>query len=248
MADGIAVGRVRAIYRYPVKSMRGEELNETRVWWHGVEGDRKYAFVRAGHLSGFPWLTGREIPEMIRYQPYLADAADPVESPVRVRTPSGEDWPVESEELLGELTERYGGTVHLLRLTRGTFDSMSLSLISEATLRALGEAAGMALEPQRFRPNLLIEPFNSEPFAEETWLGGRVCFGEREDSAQHRLERRNVRCMMVNLDPESARQTPQVLRTVVAERDKMAGIYGSTLRPGTIRVGDVIHFFPESAL
>src|SRR5205823_13792625 len=90
----ITVGVVSALYRYPVKSMRGEALDEARLDWHGIEGDRRYAFVRAGNFTSFPWLTAREVPDMLRYAPYLADPRQPRESPVRVRTTRGEDVPV----------------------------------------------------------------------------------------------------------------------------------------------------------
>src|SRR5262249_36121672 len=122
----IAVGAVSALYRYPVKSMRGEALDEARLYWHGIEGDRRYAFVRAGNYTSFPWLTAREVPDMLRYTPYLSDPGLPRESPVRVRTPCGEDVPVESEALRRELESRSGGRVHLLHLNRGAPDSASL--------------------------------------------------------------------------------------------------------------------------
>ncbi|HYN87695.1 MAG TPA: MOSC N-terminal beta barrel domain-containing protein [Ardenticatenaceae bacterium] len=240
------VGRVRAIYRYPVKSMRGEEITEAELWWHGLNGDRKCAFVRVGARSGFPWLTGRDIPDMIRYEPRFADPADPVESRVIVRTPQGLELPLESEALHRELAEQYGGEIELIKLARGTFDSMSVSMLGVATLGFLSAASGVALEPQRFRPNLLVEADSGEAFAEEGWIGARVIFGDREDSAAVTLQRRNVRCMMITLDPATAQAAPQVLRTVARERDTMAGIYGSTERPGTIRAGDSIRLVRPS--
>lgn len=234
------VGVVKALYRYPVKSMRGECIDRTRVWWHGLEGDRRYAFVRGGNTSRFPWLTAREVPAMLRYAAYFGDPAQPVDSPVRVRTPEGDELPVESDALAQALANRYGGPVHLMQSGRGTFDSMGLSLISMATLEALGEGAGLALDPLRFRPNILVETPGGEPFAEEAWIGRLLTFGAGDDSARIRANRKDKRCMMVNLDPETARQDPSVLRQIAKERDTCAGIYGSTEAPGNIRVGDVI--------
>ena len=63
--SGREVGRVAALWRYPVKSMGGEVLSETEVSWHGFAGDRRWAFIREGVVrSGFPWLTIRERPAM----------------------------------------------------------------------------------------------------------------------------------------------------------------------------------------
>jgi hypothetical protein len=60
---GRVVGRVVGLWRYPVKSMAAETLAEVDVSWHGLVGDRRWAFVREGaERSGFPWLTLRERP------------------------------------------------------------------------------------------------------------------------------------------------------------------------------------------
>ena len=64
-------GVISGLYRYPVKSMRGESLTEAHLSWHGLDGDRRYAFVRQGANSGFPWFTGRELPQLLLYTPRL---------------------------------------------------------------------------------------------------------------------------------------------------------------------------------
>src|SRR5689334_3409535 len=104
----IEVGTVAAIWRYPVKSMRGEAIDGSHVDWPGLDGDRRYAFVRSGNLSSFPWLTGRDVPALIRYAPYFADPAHVLESRVRVQTPDGRDLAVESAELVAELAALHG--------------------------------------------------------------------------------------------------------------------------------------------
>ena len=84
------VGRVAALRRYPVKSMAAEELDGAEVSWHGLAGDRRWAFIRAGQVrSGFPWLTIRERPELAHYRPRFAEPGRPNASPVLVRTPCG---------------------------------------------------------------------------------------------------------------------------------------------------------------
>ncbi|CAA9564206.1 MAG: Flavodoxin reductases (ferredoxin-NADPH reductases) family 1 [uncultured Thermomicrobiales bacterium] len=240
--EGLEVGVVATLYRYPVKSMRGEPIDEGRLWWHGFEGDRRFAFVRTGNTSRFPWLTGRDVPALLRYVPRFADPDDPVASPVRVRTPGGDDLSLESDRLREELAARYGAPVHLMQSNRGTFDSMALSLIGAATVRALGDEAGLGrqLDPRRFRPNILVETTDALPHAEDRWVGGTLVFGDRDDSARVRADRPDERCMMINLDPDSVEQEPRVLRTVVRAHGQCAGIYGTIVRPGSVRVGDVI--------
>ena len=63
------VGRIVSAWRYPVKSMAGERLESAPVTLQGIEADRMYAFVQAGSPSPFPWLTGRELPSLMRHQP-----------------------------------------------------------------------------------------------------------------------------------------------------------------------------------
>ena len=63
------VGRIDSLWRYPVKSMRGEELDEAFVGFSGVYGDRLFAFKSSGCPKGFPYLTGREQREMLLYRP-----------------------------------------------------------------------------------------------------------------------------------------------------------------------------------
>ena len=63
------VGHIESLWRYPVKSMRGEELEEAFVGFSGVYGDRLFAFRSSGCPEGFPYLTGREQREMILYRP-----------------------------------------------------------------------------------------------------------------------------------------------------------------------------------
>jgi uncharacterized protein len=82
------VDRVAALWRYPVKSMAAEELDGAEVSWHGLAGDRRWAFIRDGKVrSGFLWLTMRERPEMAHYRPRFADPGRPDASLTRCRCP-----------------------------------------------------------------------------------------------------------------------------------------------------------------
>jgi hypothetical protein len=110
------VGRVVALRRYPVKSMAPEELDGAEVSWHGLAGDRRWAFVRDGQVrSGFPWLTIRERPEMARYRPFYTERARPNASATLVRTPSGGELDVADPALAAEL----GPGVRVIKQDRG---------------------------------------------------------------------------------------------------------------------------------
>ena len=132
--------------------MAGHTIDAAYLDWHGLDGDRKYAFVQDGDLSHFPWLTAREIPEMLHYAPYFVEANLPARSAIRVRTPDGADLPIESPELverLGAHNARKYAAIHLLHLGGGTFDGFPLSLISTATLASLSADIGFAVGSDR---------------------------------------------------------------------------------------------------
>lgn len=236
----VEVGVVKELYRFPVKSMRGEALSEAFGYWHGFEGDRRYAFVRSENRSGFPWLTGREIPQIVQFTPRFTDPGDVENSPVEVVLPDGRSLPIGSAELNEVLAKAYGKPVHLIKIERGAFDSQVISIMSNATATALSETIGTAVSPLRFRQNIIIEPFDDQPFVEERWLDSSVVFGSKEDSLRIRLNRRIQRCVMINIDPETAEKEAAVLKTVAQTRQNCVGVYGSPERPGKVRVGDVV--------
>ena len=227
------IGRVVALWRYPVKSMAPEALEEIDVSWYGFAGDRRWAFVRGGvEQSGFPWLTIREQPQMARYQPYFVDPSNPDASPTQVRTPDGGDFDVLDPALAAEL----GHSARVIKQNRGVFDAFPLSLISTQTVKALGVVTGYELDARRFRPNLLIETTDRAAFTEDGWTGSVVQIGR----AAMRVDKRDKRCAVVNVDPDDAGQHPGPLRTIAQVRDGCAGVYGSIVQPGTIAVGDAV--------
>lgn len=144
------VGRVAGLWRYPVKSMAAEELDGVEVSWHGLAGDRRWAFIRDGQVrSGFPWLTIRQRPELAHYRPRFAEPDRPNASLTLVRTPSGGELDVADPALAAEL----GRGVRVIKQDRGVFDTMPLSLLTTQTLAGLGRLVGTDLAAVRFRPN-----------------------------------------------------------------------------------------------
>lgn len=227
------VGRVAALWRYPVKSMAAEPLEEVEVSWHGLAGDRRWAFVRSGlERSDFPWMTIRERAEMAHYRPSFADPSRPDDSRTLVRTPGGDEVEVIDPSLAAGL----GDGVRVIKQNRGVFDAMPLSLITTQSVAALGALVGADLDAQRFRPNLLIEAAGESPFREEAWLGSVLRIG----GMRMRVDQRDERCVIVNIDPVTSVRNHGVLRTLAREREACAGVYGSTVEPGRVAVGDPV--------
>lgn len=233
------VGQVGNLFVYPVKSMRGVEVEELDCYWYGANGDRKYGFTQVGDMTGFPWLTGRELPALLTYAPYFVDASKPLSSAVRVRTPEGGDLALEGEALREELGAQFRGKMALLKLKRGTFDCMPLSLISRATVEALAQGDEVIGDVRRYRPNILLDTV--EGFDEDSWAGATLVFGEGEDGAVIQVSYAIKRCVMVNLHPDGGARDARVLKRVARERDSLAGMYAMVSKPGVIRVGDAIY-------
>ena len=70
------VGKLDSLWRYPVKSMRGEELETAFIGFAGIYGDRIFAFRSSGNPVGFPWVTGREQRAMLLYRPRFRHRAE----------------------------------------------------------------------------------------------------------------------------------------------------------------------------
>jgi uncharacterized protein YcbX len=234
------VGRIEALYRYPVKSMRGEALDAAELGWHGVDGDRRLGLRRVGDRNGFPWLTASKLPELILFAPLPAIDGS---LPTHVRTPEGEDLALFGPELAADVARRHGSPVEVTHLNRGIFDEASISLITSTTVGEIGTLAGRPLDVRRFRPNILVAS-DGVPFAEDEWVGGTLTFGETSDAPVVAITNRDVRCAMVNIDPDSARLDGEVLKAIVRARDNNAGVYATVTRRGRVAVGQAIFYTP----
>ena len=236
----LEIGQVEAIFRYPVKSMCGEALEVATLGWHGLEGDRRLAFRRVDDRSGFPWLTASKLPDLLLFAPHRLEAAAQSDLPTHVRTPDGQELPVFGEALATEVGRRYGSPVQMMRLDQGIFDDASISVIASDTVREIARLAGQSADLRRFRPNIVVGLRRPAPFQEDEWLGGVLTFGEADDAPAITVTTRDVRCSMVNLDPDSASAAPEVLRAVVRANQNNAGVYGAVTRIGQLAVGQTI--------
>src|SRR6266699_583994 len=236
----IEIGHVEAIFRYPVKSMASERLEVANLGWHGLDGDRRLAFRRIDNRSGMPWLTASKLPDLVLFVPHRREDGAQGELPTHVRTPDGEEMPVFGEKLAAEVGRRYGAPVQMMQLKHGIFDEASISVIAHDTVREIARLAGRSPDVRRFRPNVVVRLLRSGPFLEDEWLGGVLSFGEGDDAPAITVTMRDVRCSMINFDPDSASPAPEVLKAVVRANQNNAGIYGAVTRIGRLAVGQTI--------
>jgi uncharacterized protein YcbX len=225
------VASILSIHRYPVKSMAGENVASVTLGRHGIEGDRRYAFLRKGDESGFPWLNASKLPEMILYRPVITGDV------VSVETPGGKNFDLKSDELARELSSKHGTDLRIVHLSSGIFDDAAVSIISTATLKHLETESGVALDIRRFRPNIAIEAVDDTPFGEDAFVGKTLSIGEGPLAPLIAITLRDVRCVMINFDPDSAEANPLIFKTVGRVNNACAGVYGSVLMEGTIVKG-----------
>jgi uncharacterized protein YcbX len=256
------VGKVESLWRYPVKSMRGEELDEMFAGYAGVYGDRLFAFESSAAPKGFPFFTGRDQRQMIRYRarfrnpekaarpvnlseaetlspnlnPISADASELI---VDVETPDGKIFAIDDPALIDNLRlnidEKHELT--LLRSDKAITDCRPLSIFAVQTAKKVGEETGENVDKRRFRANVYVDLTNADGFAEDEFVGCSLRIGAKVTVA---VLQRDARCMMITLDPDTAEKTPAILKAVAQAHEGMAGVYGAVLAEGLIRKGDPV--------
>lgn len=256
------IGKVHSLWRYPVKSMRGEELNEAFVSFAGIYGDRLFAFRGAKRPKGFPYLTGRELSRMLLYRPSFRHpdkaskppnwteaehigpglnpvSADPSDLAVVVETPSGEMLAVDDPALIRQLGEGLGEPegLTLLRSEKAMTDCRPVSLFSIQTAQRLGEELATDLDKRRFRANIFIDLPSSGGFAEDAFAGRTLRIGSKVTIS---VLERDPRCVMITIDPDTGARNTAILGNVTKAHEGKAGVYGAVLVEGVVHVGDNI--------
>ena len=242
----IEIGCIREITRYPVKSMAGIAVESAQVGWHGLAGDRRFAFRRMNAEDAFPWLSASRLPEMLSYTPVGLDESSGEPLSTHVLAPDGARLELGSAELNNALSDRFGSRLELMRLKHGIFDEAAVSVLNLATIAGIGREAGLTLDRRRFRANILLESEQAQPFAEDGWVGGRLLIGEGESRVVLSVTQGTLRCTMINLDPDTGEKDARVMRAAVRLNRNVAGVYATVVRAGTIRVGDAVRFQAES--
>lgn len=236
----LEIGRIEAIFRYPVKSMRGEPLDAAMLGWHGIEGDRRFALRRLDDRGGFPWLSASKLPALMLFSPQRRDDANRDAVPDHVLTPEGQELPMFGDALAEDVTRRSGIAVQMMQLKHGIFDDASISVITSDTVREIGRLSGTSTDIRRFRPNIVIRSASAVPFEENDWVGGVLTFGETDSAPVVSVTTRDVRCAMVNIDPDQGHLSPDVLKAVVRVNENTAGIYATVTRMGRLAIGQTV--------
>jgi len=256
------IGTIAGLWRYPVKSMAGEELKRAFLGFAGIYGDRLYAFKSDAAVPAFPYLTAREQRRMLLYRPRFrhpdlaaqplnldeAEAAAPGLTPVYadreglavdIETPEGDMLALDDPALAKRLNEGIGRehSLSLLRSDRAMTDCRPLSLCSLATVAQLAQETGKPVDKRQFRANVYIDLRSGGGFAEDTLIGRQLRIGPKAVVA---ILERDPRCALITLNPDTAKRDPGILTHVSKNHDGMTGVYAAVLVEGSFSVGDGI--------
>jgi uncharacterized protein len=238
------IGTLEALRRYPVKSMAGEDLADARVTFSGILGDRVYAFIDTNNKSDVPWMTGRQAREMVLFRPRFVepprtdDNLPPVEQyAVEVTTPDAGTFRAGDEKFTRFLEQRFARPLRLRFSERSMTDARPVSILGLSTIRALSEETGIDLDRRRFRENFYIDWQDPRAFFEDDLVGRELQIGV---TVALKIVKKNSRCVMIGIDPDTANPSPQVFEHVSRKYAGCTGVYGAVLREGIVRHGDPI--------
>ncbi|HKW59791.1 MAG TPA: MOSC domain-containing protein [Candidatus Dormibacteraeota bacterium] len=221
------MARLSELWRYPVKSMAGERLDSCMVTEHGLDGDRRWAFIdRSANRDG-KWFNIKQHAPLMTYRARLAAGQ------LELVAPDGA-----AVDLRRDLLPRFGTEgarpLELRELPGANFDDSHVLIVNLASVQAFALEAGMPLDHRRFRANLYVDGL--EPEEELRWLGRVIRAGEAELEVTSRCER----CKVITMDPDTTEATPELLRLLVERHDERMGMYCRVVRPGRVAVGDFV--------
>lgn len=228
----MSTGTVDGLFRWPVKSFRGEQLDALDLDPRGVPGDRAHAvWLRGGKRA-----TARLVPGLLRWSAvYDAPLNGDIPRPL-VTAPDGTTYRWDDPELPQKLTEDLGRDVGVVHDPAGMQDLPNSVLVTfEPTRTALEQELGEPVDLRRFRTNVHVTG-DIAPFAEAGWEGRRLRIGDAELELLHPC----LRCSMVARDPDTNEKSPRVLKQLIREHGAIFGINARPLGSATIRPGDPV--------
>jgi uncharacterized protein YcbX len=241
---------IEQIWRYPVKSLRGELIGSSAVDARGLLGDRLWAVRDADGKLGsgknsrrFRRFPGPALLSLsARYPVEPPPSLDGLVPPVVVAA-DGHEFPVADGS-----ADRYfrrelaNETLSVAREAEvNHFDEEPVSLIGTATLRWVEEQLpGVPTDVRRFRPNLVVR--TAEPFAEEEWVGRTVRIGSGDDAVELAFTHVLQRCVMVVSEQADLPEASDLLRMLAKRADQplRLAVVGAVAKAGVVRRGDAV--------
>ncbi|MFC7063827.1 MOSC domain-containing protein [Halobacillus seohaensis] len=237
------IGHIKEIVRHPVKSFRGENVQQTKIMEYGLYGDRSHAYLDDTKEGNF--LTITQFQEMVRYKAGFVGEESMEKYPkVKVTTPEDKVFDWEDKELIEEIENKSNRKISTIEYSPthvpiGPIAVEDILLATDASLDKLKELWGKdGVDSRRFRPNLFISLKDKVPFIEEEWIGRRIKIGTE---VELEFVGHCKRCMIITVNPDSAERDSSLHKTVIKERNNNFGVYASVIKTGDIQVDDEVH-------
>ncbi len=221
------MARVVEIWRFPVKSMAGERLDECMVTEAGLEGDRRWAFIDQSPNRAGKWFNIKQHAPLMNYHARLVDGA------LDLRAPDGSSIALD-DGLLRTFEREASRPLQLRELPGRNFDAAHVHVVNMASVEAFALEAGTPIDHRRFRANLYVD--GMQPEEELGWLGSRISAGDAVLEVVDRCER----CKVITMDPDTTEATPELLRLLVERHDERFGMYCRVVSAGRVAVGDFV--------
>lgn len=241
------IGEIKQICRYPVKSMAGEMLPSIYVHETGLNGDRIFALYDCqSKRNALPYLTAREKNKLLLIKPKILNEPNRLEkypSDYRPKVLINIDdavLDIEDTKFISQIKSKLGISSDLMldyRLS-GIQDSKPVSIMGLQTIQGISQEAEIQnLDVLRFRENFYVDWLDKKPFYEDLLVGKSIKIG----GVILHFVKRNERCPIICINPESARYNKQVLNAVAKNHEKNAGILAVVRTPGVVFIGDKIY-------
>ena len=229
------IGTVKYLYRYPVKSLLGEQCVRLDVDQRGVANDRLYAINNSEGKFGSHKNT-RRFRKMNGLFELRATVRDGI---TWIVFPDGHQLACDDPEMNSRLSEVIGQPVTLKpEATISHFDDGAIHILTSASLSWLQVLLPrLAIDARRFRPNIVVDCEGSEPL-EGTWLGRTLQVG----TCELEIVSETKRCVMTTLAHNELPHEPEILRTLSQQTDLKFGVYATVLRQGALKYRDSVSF------
>jgi uncharacterized protein len=222
---------VAALWRYPVKSMLGEECAQVELTARGVRGDRQLAIRSADGKfgSGKNSRRFRQIEGLFTFRAHLGGGAP------EIVFPDGRRVRADDPAIDRTLSEALGMPVTLAREGEVShFDASPIHLVGTASLAWLSRKLPESrVDERRFRPNITVATDQSEL----SWIGRTLQVGA---TVKLRVTAPTGRCGMTTAAQTDLPFDPKILRCIAQEAGEDFGVYAEVLQPGTISRGDEV--------
>lgn len=237
------IGHIKEIVRHPVKSFRGESVQQSKIMAYGLYGDRSHTYLDETKNGNF--LTITQFQEMVRYKArFVGEESMEAYPKVEVTTPEGKVFDWEDQTLINEMEDKSKRQIATRKYTPvhvpiGPIAVEHVLLATDASLNKLTELWEKdEVDLRRFRPNLFISLKEKKPFIEEEWIGRRIKIGTE---VEMEFVGHCKRCMIITVNPDDSERDSSLHKTVIKENNNNFGVYASVIKTGDIHVDDEIH-------